>query len=218
MEATARGQSVEYRDMQIDDLPAAAELHREVFQDYFLGHMGQRFLELLYSEFVSKSGTYAIVAESNGRLVGTVIGAVDLDPVFSEFYRGHFLALGWQVLIRFVRDGYIRRHIASRLPNAVSALRSRFGLGKPSEPIVVVWPRPQLLSIGVSRSERGTGVASELITRFCARMADDGVDAVGLSVRTDNPRAIAFYERMGWTRGENSGGSATFHRRLNAEA
>jgi ribosomal protein S18 acetylase RimI-like enzyme len=34
----------------------------------------------------------------------------------------------------------------------------------------------------------------------------------------DNPRAIAFYERMGWTRGENSGGSATFYRRLNAPA
>jgi ribosomal protein S18 acetylase RimI-like enzyme len=39
-----------------------------------------------------------------------------------------------------------------------------------------------------------------------------------LAVFEDNPRAIAFYERMGWTRGENSGGSATFYRRLNAPA
>jgi ribosomal protein S18 acetylase RimI-like enzyme len=216
MEAAADNGTVVYRDLQVGDLPAAAALHREVFGDYFLGHMGQRFLELFYGEFVGRSGTYTVVALDGGRVVGTVIGATDLGKVFSDFYRRHFLALAWQVMVRFVRDGYIRGHVRSRLPHVGRAIKSRLGIARPTPAAVAEWPAAQLLSIGVAASQRGTPVGAELVTRFCDRMAADGVDAVGLSVFEDNPRAIAFYERMGWTRGENSGGSATFYRRLNA--
>jgi ribosomal protein S18 acetylase RimI-like enzyme len=216
MEAAAGNRTVLYRDLQVGDLPAAAELHREVFADYFLGHMGQRFLELFYGEFVGRPGAYTVVALDDGRVVGTVIGSTDLAKVFSDFYRRHFAALAWQVMVRFVRDGYVRGHVRSRLPQVGRAIKSRLGISRAAPEAVVEWPQAQLLSIGVAASQRGTLVAAELMTRFCNRMAADGVDAVGLSVLEDNPRAIAFYERMGWTRGENSGGSATFYRRLNA--
>ena len=95
MEAAADKGTVVYRDLQVGDLPAAAALHREVFADYFLGHMGQRFLELFYGEFVGRPGTYTVVALDGGHVVGTVIGATDLARVFSDFYRRHFVALAW---------------------------------------------------------------------------------------------------------------------------
>lgn len=217
MEAAADKGTVVYRDLEVGDLPAAAALHREVFADYFLGHMGQRFLELFYGEFVGQPGTYAVVALDGGIVVGAVIGATDLASVFASFYRRHFLSLAWQVTVRFVRDGYVRSHVRSRLPHVGRAVKTRLGIARTAPATAAVeWPQAQLLSIGVSTSQRGTPVAAELMTRFCDRMAADGVDAVGLSVFEDNPRAIAFYERMGWTRGDNSGGSATFYRRLNA--
>jgi ribosomal protein S18 acetylase RimI-like enzyme len=220
MQAAADKGEVVYRDLEIGDLPAAAALHREVFADYFLGHMGQRFLELFYGEFVGRPGTYTVAAVDGGSVVGTVIGATDLSKVFSDFYRRHFLALAWQVMVRFLRDGYVRGHVRSRLPHVGRAVKSRLGIARPAAATAAAaeWPQAQLLSIGVAASQRGTSVAAELMTRFCDRMAADGVDAVGLSVFEDNPRAIAFYERMGWTRGENSGGSATFYRRLSGSA
>lgn len=214
--ATARSRAITYRDLDRGDLWAAAMLHREVFGDYFLGHMGQRFLELFYGEFVSVPGNYGFVAMADGRMVGLVVGSTDLTRFYNDLYRRHFLALGWQFVVRFIADGYIRGHVASRLPHVARAVRSRLGLGpsKASAPGVPVQPQAQLLSVGVAGTHRGLGVAEKLTARFLDRLVVGGADDVELSVRTDNPGAIAFYEKTGWVQRRAGGGSATFVRRL----
>lgn len=205
---------ITYRDLERGDLPAAAALHRDVFRDYFLGHMGQRFLELFYGEFVSTPGNYGLVAVADDRIVGLVVGSTDLTRFYNDLYRRHFLALSWQFAVRFVRDRYIRGHVASRLQHVVKAVKSRLGVGKPSRPGPESRPQAQLLSVGVANSVRGMGVADDLTALFLDRLAAGGVDDVELSVRTDNPRAIAFYEKTGWTSQRAKGGSATFARHL----
>ncbi len=205
---------VTYRSLQLDDVPAAARLHRSVFRGYFLGHMGQRFLELFYDEFVATRGNYGMVALVDETVVGTVIGSVDLAHTFNDFYRRRFWPLAWAFLLQVIRDGYVRRHTAVRLAHIVKAIQSRLGIRTSSGPDPEVWPPAQLLSIGVASSFRGAGIADGLIERFCQALASDGVDAVGLSVRSDNHRAIAFYARTGWIRGRVDPASETFWRRL----
>lgn len=212
--APGRDAVVTLRPLEADDLPAAAALHRRAFRDYFLGHMGQRFLELFYAQFVGAPGHYGFVALAGGRVVGTVIGSVELSRLYHDLYRRHFGSLAAIVAVRVVRDGYVRRHLRARLAHVTKAVKSRLGRGVGAVPDQLAWPSSQLLSIGVDEEFRGMGIGEALTERFCRALADDGMDAVGLSVRSDNAAAIAFYLRTGWIRKSTAPDSATFWRRL----
>jgi succinoglycan biosynthesis protein ExoA len=191
---------VAYRNLTMLDVPGAARLHREVFADYFLGHMGQKFLEVLYREFVGMPGNHGVVAIVDGKVAGAVIGSSDLARFYSGFYRRHFAELGVRFAVQVARDGYIRRHMAARLPHVATALRSRLGLGRPMPTSSSDEPAAQLLSIGVSDRRRGLGIAGELTRRFCDLLQDEGVVEVGLTVFNENTGAIAFYQKTGWQR------------------
>lgn len=192
------GGDISYRPLSRADLRGAAELHQAVFSDYFLGHMGTAFLELFYGEFVGGAGSYGFVAVEGERVVGAVVGAADLSGFYPEFYRRHFARIAGLTATRLVRDGFIRNHIAARAPHLATAIRSRLGLGDAPAPDPDAWPPAQLLSIGVAADQRGRGIAEGLTQRFCAALAADGIDAVGLTVFNDNHRAIRFYEKDGW--------------------
>lgn len=196
----AAGSGVTYRNLTMLDVPGAARLHREVFADYFLGHMGQQFLEVFYREFVGRPGNHGVVAIVDGQVAGAVIGSSDLARFYAGLYRRHFAVLGIRFAVRVARDGYIRRHMAARLPHVATAVRSRLGLGRSLPPSSSEEPPAQLLSIGVADRRRGLGIADELTRRFCDLLADEGVGAVGLTVFNENTGAIAFYERTGWRR------------------
>lgn len=205
---------VTYRRLEADDVRAAAAQHRRAFPDYFLGHMGQHFLELFYAQFVDSPGHYGFVALADGRVVGTVIGSVDLPRLFHDFYRRHFGSLAAIVAVRVIRDGYVRRHLLARLAHIAKAIKSRLGRAAAAAPDPSAWPPSQLLSIGVDEKFRGMGIGEALTEHFCMALADDAMDAVGLSVRPDNAAAIAFYLRTGWIRMSTAPDSATFWRRL----
>jgi ribosomal protein S18 acetylase RimI-like enzyme len=210
-----RGPAAEIRLLERRDLRAAAELHQRVFADYFLGHMGRRFLELFYAEFVGNPGNYGFVAIREHRLVGTVIGSVDLDRFFHDFYRRRFLSLAGAVAAQIIRDPYVRGNLPARVSHVGRAARSWLGRSPRRETAASSdWPPAQLLSIGLDEEPRGMGIAEALVARFCDALAADGVDAVGLSVRPDNPRAIAFYERTGWLVQRVGPTSVTFCRSL----
>ncbi len=189
---------IAYRPLSAADLHGAAGLHEAVFSDYFLGHMGTAFLELFYGEFVDRPGNYGFVAVQSGRVVGAVVGAADLSGFYPDFYRRHFAKVSVMTAARLVRDGFIRRHIAARAPHLATAVRSRLGRGEAPAPDPDAWPPAQLLSIGVAADHRGRGIADGLTQLFCAALAADGVEAVGLTVFNDNGRAIRFYEKDGW--------------------
>lgn len=201
-----------YRRLTASDAPGAARLHREVFGDYFLGHMGQGFLEVFYREFVGKPGNYGVVALTDGVVVGAVIGSSDLARFFADLYRGHFVELGVRFVVRLARDPYVRRHAAARVPHVAAAVRSRLGVGPSVARTPDDGPPAQLLSVGVADGYRGRGIAEELTERFCRFLDDDGIETVGLTVFNDNDRAIAFYERTGWGRQQTDEVSTTFWR------
>lgn len=192
------------RRLTAEDIGGAAALHRIVFPDYFLTHMGQWFVEQFYSEFVEKKGHYGFVAVCGKELVGSVIGTGDSERLFRHFYRRHFprlaVTLGWRIVV----DPYIRRNLVSRIGHMRQAFRSlgrsSRQVGQSTDPESADQPPVRLLSIGVRADWRGTGIAEQLVDRYCEELRHDGLEWVGLSVRPENQPAIAFYEKTGWQR------------------
>jgi putative acetyltransferase len=67
--------------------------------------------------------------------------------------------------------------------------------------LLVVNPVTQYLDqITVAESEKGTGLAERLL----AEARSLSPDGLSLHVNQDNPRAVRFYEKNGWRRGESS--------------
>jgi len=193
------------RRIQGEDLAGAASLHRQVFADYFLAHLGQGFLQRFYGEFVERPGNYGSVAIHGDRPIGVVVGTVDADAFYSQFYSCNLVATILVFLKRFAADPYIRRNCMARMPHVRRALRSVARHLRGSTPVGTpsTLPLPaRLLSIAVDPDFRGQDLAEELVDHFCQQLMQNGVGAVGLSVRADNGRAIAFYERTGWQRTE----------------
>ena len=211
----------EIRSIQPEDVIALARLHRLVFPDYFLTHMGQRFLERFYHEFTQPPDNYGLLATRGGTPVGAVIGTADSGAFYNRFYRRNLiiaaLALGRGLML----DPYIRRNFwarASQVPLAVRSLVTRnMSSAQAAEGGEAEAIPARLLSIGVAPDVRGKGVAVALVTRYCHQLWKDGIGEVGLSVRPDNQRAIAFYEKTGWQRVQAQGATIQFRRSTEPE-
>lgn len=61
-------------------------------------------------------------------------------------------------------------------------------------------PEWDLVAMWVSPEWRGRGIADELVTTVCRLATADGATRVRLWVTDENPRATAFYERLGFRR------------------
>lgn len=204
------------REIESKDVPGAARLHRIVFPEYFLTHMGQWVVEAFYSEFVERRGNYGYVAICGKELVGSVLGTLDYQRCFSRFYRRYFPRLALALVGRLVMDPYIRRHLASRTAHVRQALRSvaarRRQVSVAAELVAADQAPAHLLSIGVHPDQMGSGLAEQLVGRYCDALWEGGWGHVSLSVRPENARAIAFYERTGWRRVGASAGSVQYTR------
>ena len=200
--------NVDVRKMIANDVAEVASLHRQIFSDYFLTHMGQRFLERYYKEFVDQSENYGFVAVNEDVLLGFVVGMSDSERFYSRFYRRNFALLVPISLWRLAVDPYVRRHIWSRMSHGRRALRSLFGRARgqdsPIESASQSRALARLLSVGVRPECRGQGVADALVGRFCEHLQEDGFEIVGLSVRSNNNRAISFYKKNGWQQERSS--------------
>jgi len=204
------------RRIEPEDVHGAAVLHRIAFPDYFLSHMGQGFVERFYSEFIDRSGNYGYVAIYDEEVVGSVIGTLDYKRCFEHFYRHQFPTLALTFAGRFIVDPYIRQHLASRMAHVRQALRSIADHGQrevgPEELPADEQAQAHLLSICVDSDERGSGLSGQLVDRYCEELWHDGIEWVGLSVRPENARAIAFYERTGWQRTGSSAETVQYTR------
>jgi len=69
------------------------------------------------------------------------------------------------------------------------------------------------LSIAVVPSRRGKGFGDELLNALLAQARQDGFEQISLSVEPDNP-ALRLYERHGFSKVGESGGSWTMVARL----
>ena len=206
---------VEIDQIRPSDLPEIARLYEDTFSDHFLGHMGQKFLELFCSQFINSSTNYGYIAKYDGKLVGFLLASIDNAP-FNQLYRHNFKALALIVIKKYLTDAYVRKHIAKRLGYILVAIRTLlpFSERESTAKQCNTFVPARLLAIGVDSNCRGIGIANKLTSRFCAEMKSKGLKKVGLSVLLWNERAINFYKKDGWIVEESCETSLSFTRHI----
>lgn len=211
--------SLKIRPLTHADLSAVADVHQQIFVDNFLSHLGNRFLELFYAEFIDTSNNYGFVAIYDDQIVASLLGTTDSNALFNRFYSSHWLRLSRIVAQRTLTNSYVRQHAFQRIPHIRRAILSVFRITSKTPSAHNAGadtgsPRisARLLSIGILSEYRGQGIAERLVEYFVERLAEKGEKWIGLSVDTNNSRAIAFYEKNGWQREKTTSTSLSFYR------
>ena len=192
--------SVITRQPTIADIKALASVHRDVFPDYFLSHLGQKAVEAFYSNIITGTEeNFSSIAECNGQLIGFVAGARDSSRFFRNLYRNHFIDMALGVLQGVLASAVFRKQLWDRRSQILRALRSKFlAAPKTDTQHVVSKAKFRLLSIGVLPNHRKSGIAEAMLSHFLQQLDSAGIQEVGLSVFDSNKRAIRFYEKTGW--------------------
>jgi len=201
--------------LRTDDLPEIARLYEEAFAEHFLGHMGQKFLELFCSQFIDSATNFGYVAKCDGKAVGFLLGSIDNAP-FDKFYRQNFMAVALMVMKRYAVDPFVRKEMTKKLGNVVDALKSLlpFSNKDSNGNQLNTSPSARVMGIAVDANYRGMGVANSLSAHYCADLKSKGIKEVGLSVNIWNERAIKFYIKDGWIEEERCETSLSFTRTI----
>jgi asparagine synthase (glutamine-hydrolysing) len=171
--------------------PAMAKVHLRAFPTSLRSRLGRGFLERFYSEFCRHPYDHGFVAfeEKTGRMAAFVVGTGRARAHRLSLLLRYAPYLSWRVTERSLADPEVRSLVRLALGGGPGARSSRPARICPA----------RLLSIAVDPDFLGSGAAKDVADAFEARLRQAGFDRVGLSVHADNPRAIAFYRKTGWT-------------------
>lgn len=98
--------------------------------------------------------------------------------------------------------GFTEEVWRERLGRPVFLAESEDGLPLGSATLLRLDPTgdPEIVAMWVAGHARGAGVADALVAECRDRAVTEGADVVRLHVMLDNPRAVAFYARLGFAR------------------
>ncbi|HBI03209.1 MAG TPA: hypothetical protein DDY49_04155 [Paenibacillaceae bacterium] len=197
------GTDIFYKQVKINELEGVVKTHQAAFKDYFLTNLGDKFLFRFYKEFLEDKDTIAIGAYVQEKLVGFILCSKNKNHVMDKFYQKNFWFIIRNVIIQTLKMNKI----------IISGLISRFKLGigviksllfpnniqpDANNTEISTAHNTRLLSIAVLPQYQGTGASKGMMSFFHNYLMEDNVNAVGLSVKKENTRAIKFYEKMGW--------------------
>jgi GNAT superfamily N-acetyltransferase len=150
------------------------------------------FADLLMSYYTDFEPESAWVVEQAGEVVGYLTGCRDTGrfrrimfwwivprALCKAFWRGTWWAASTRRLVRYNLPIWWR------------------SLGHRAMPLTGY---PAHLHINLWTGMQGQGIGRRLINQFLAQLRAAGIPGVHLSVREDNTTALAFFEKMGFTR------------------
>ncbi|MCE5286406.1 MAG: GNAT family N-acetyltransferase [Pelosinus sp.] len=172
------------RSVQSSDIPAIAALHKRMFSTHFLGQYSESLILAFYREFVDSS-TF-LVSDLDGKICGFVLGGYDSN-----------LAVSKNNFLRNKRAKYIIESITKPKIYQEGLKRLLLLLWNQGYSYTPSVAKYRLLSIAVSPAVQGKGIAASLVKHFEKKIPLD-TEIYGLSVKSSNKRAIAFYEKLGF--------------------
>jgi len=211
MEDAGNG-AVDVRVAESGDLGGIVDVHAAAFPHYFLTNLGRGMLTRFYAAYLYHPNTVNIVATENGKVCAFIVGVCDADEVLKSFYRQNLGYVIGCVCVRLLAlNRVIVKGLALRLSHVGIACASVFSRKRScSAAHQPVECRTRLLSIAVLPAVRGRGASVKMMAFFEERLRERKVREVGLSVNSDNERAIAFYKKTGWRVAGQEAGSTEF--------
>lgn len=156
--------------------------------------------ELFVLPYVARHPNTAFVVEGDARVLGYIVSAPDTDAFEAWFRRIWWPARG----SRFPRPGADRRE--SGLLAYADARGSR------PDPRAADYPAH--LHIDLLPELQGQGFGRALVERLSEELRSLGVSGLHLVASADNTSAVAFYDRLGFTRLPSAPGEQAFGRTL----
>jgi len=193
------------RQATLQDLEEISKVHKICFPESYasqlskMASLGGNLLPLFYKEFMEDNPELFVVADDEEKgIVGFCMGYyMDKDDQIQKFMRKNRIAIVWKTILLLVTGNtYVWKKIFSRLKHTpsvcdwtiVNEKYEHFGNDQ----------RGDLLSVCVLPECRGKKYAQGLMELYLKQMKDSGRKICLLSVKQDNLRAIAFYERNGF--------------------
>jgi ribosomal protein S18 acetylase RimI-like enzyme len=173
------GSSGSLRPGRPADAAVVASLHSRLISDGFLSSLGPRFLQRLYGRIVHSNGSFLLVVEARGTVVGFIAGSVALGRLYRSFLLRDGLTATCRAPLR----------ILTALPRVFETLRHG-GTGTEGG--------GELLAVAVDPGSRGRHVGRRLVEGFLGELERRGVSSAQVVVGADNAAAIALYRQAGF--------------------
>jgi ribosomal protein S18 acetylase RimI-like enzyme len=196
----------------------SARLHERALPDGFFVALGHRFLRAYHESFLASPHGIALLAWSDGRPVGFLVGTTANRLHYRWVARHRGLRLGLALLAGLlVRPHLLRPFLRTRAGRYVRALgrylRRRAGVqGGAGSGASSPTPRRRerrpartavLTHVAVTDEARGRGAGSALVRAFAEEATRDGAPEAQLVTDADSDANHAFYRRRGWTHRED---------------
>jgi len=166
-----------------DEAVQIARIHQEEINQGFLSQLGIKFLAKLYEAMIVSSFAFVVVAKENNRIVGFISGCYDVGKFYRDFYRKYAVSSFFTLLPKVFK---------------ISFLKKVFEILKYPKNKQKDLPKAELLTIALLKDFRARGIAQELFKRFLSEMRDREIDIFKVVVGESLPRAIGFYEKVGF--------------------
>ncbi|MGQ0843467.1 MAG: GNAT family N-acetyltransferase [Sporichthyaceae bacterium] len=186
--------SISFRPMTVADAAAVAGLHRSAMPDGFFVRLGPRFLAAYYRCIVDSDGSWSVVADLDGQVVGYLTGVVD-PRAFQASSARRIAALAPRGFVAVLcRPKLLARFVRTRALKYAARLRRAVGPSRTE-----AHAAPAVLSyVAVDETVRGHGIATDLVRSFVSDVARaGGTRAVLVTPLVDDP-AVLLYRRLGW--------------------
>jgi perosamine synthetase len=172
------------RPMQAADAEAVARIHIEAINTAFIASLGPRFVTALYREIPRSTVGFGFVALEQDSVAGFIACAEDVSALYRRVLtrRGIFFAL---VLARhFLRWRTVKRMLETLF---YPAKKDHSDLCK-----------PEILSVGIESSQRGKGVAKQLMAAALDGFRQRGIREVKVLTHDINDASNAYYAQCGF--------------------
>ncbi|WP_322506762.1 GNAT family N-acetyltransferase [Anaerolinea sp.] len=186
--------TITIRNLEREHLSRVAQIHIRAFQDRALSSLGEEAVRRYYEwQLTGPHDAIAIGAFEEGNLLGFCFAGV-FRGALSGFLRKNRGFLFTRLILRpwLLMNPLIRERVAQTLKI----------LRKPSRPVSVHNPVPQrsfgILAIAVDPTVQRKGVGQILMEESERVALERGFPQMHLTVATDNHKAVAFYEKLGW--------------------
>lgn len=176
------------REASLNDLNFIVDIHIRAFPGFFLTLMGRRFLRQFYRCFFYYPDGICIAACKDEKIFGFAAGAFYPDKFFRLIKRRRFLAFGIAALPAiFLRPHKILRKLF------LSVFRN-------SEALPTHLDAALLSSVAVAPEQESKGIGQQLVSAFCQKVQEKGINAVYLTTdRDNNDRVNKFYQQLGFS-------------------
>jgi len=166
----------------VEDSVQIAEIHKKEINQGFLSELGDAFLAEFYRAIIQSPGGFCVVAEDEERVIGFISGCERIGGFYKFFFKTHTVKALRILLPKVFNVGRVKK-----------IFETLFYPRKEKN-----MPSAELLTIAVESAYQGKGIARPLFGAFVEEMKRRGVVEFKVLVGESLPRAIAFYEKLGF--------------------